>query len=485
MTPKTSSSSTKKPLKVVFIHLDLGIGGAEQLVLQLAKAAASDLGHSVELVTTRCDADHCFASVAPGGALADAVKRYGTWIPATIAGMGTSLCSTLRIAYLTWQVSRHHRDADVCVVDVLPTSLPLLRLCLPSAATFFYCHFPDKLLLRQNDGSFLQLFYRFSLDSLEELTMSMADLVAVNSKFTRQTVMKTFPMVRPESIADIDQALPVLYPALDTSSSPPSPSSSKQPMLPKTNQSPIVSLNRFERKKNILLLLYAYQYLKEEHPEVELPPLIVAGGYDTRNVENVEYRAELQKIVDERLSITVDFRQDISDSERATLFQTALAVVYTPHMEHFGIVPLEAMYAGTPVLAVNSGGPMETIVNGKTGFLRPPSPQAFGEALLEWIQDPTKATAMGQAGKQHVEATFGTKRLAREFDKLLQQCIARKQTYRPRYALWTSVGAHVVDILYAMVLVILVTAFLQFVGVLHPNEGILEGLKRTYNTEEL
>jgi hypothetical protein len=62
--------------------------------------------------------------------------------------------------------------------------------------------------------------------------------------------------------------------------------------------SPIVSLNRFERKKNIKLLLHdAYAYMIQQisaQQQSSLPPLIVAGGYNTRNVENVEYRGELR-----------------------------------------------------------------------------------------------------------------------------------------------------------------------------------------------
>lgn len=465
------TDTSRKPLKIVFIHLDLGIGGAEQLVLQLA-TAGQQLGHFVELVTTRCDADHCFAAVAPGGALADCVHIYGNWIPATIGGMGQALLSTLRILYLTWQVCRRHPDADVCVVDVLPTSLPLLWFT--SAATLFYCHFPDKLLLRSSSSqaTALKRLYRFILDSLEEFTMTAADLIVVNSHFTKTTVQNTF-----RGLAHQD--MPVLYPALDiiTTSTP--------PLEPKTPQSPIVSLNRFERKKNILLLLQAYQYLKEEYPDQELPPLIVAGGYDTKNVENVEYRGELQRVVDESLDIHVDFKCDISDAERSKLFQTALGVVYTPHNEHFGIVPLEAMYAGTPVLAVNSGGPMETVVDGVTGFLRPSTPRDFGEALLTWIQNPCKATDMGIAGKKHVEAKFGTKRLAQEFQAALEQAVQHKEQTRLRLSLWSQVGIYLLDALYAIIAAIVLTILLQQTGFLYPNESILGGLKRTLSDGEL
>lgn len=46
-----------------------------------------------------------------------------------------------------------------------------------------------------------------------------------------------------------------------------------------------------------------------------------------------------------------------------------LGLLYTPDREHFGIVPLESMQMGLPVIAVNSGGPTETIAHKETGFL--------------------------------------------------------------------------------------------------------------------
>jgi glycosyltransferase involved in cell wall biosynthesis len=47
--------------------------------------------------------------------------------------------------------------------------------------------------------------------------------------------------------------------------------------------------------------------------------------------------------------------------------------------EHFGIVPIEAMYCQLPVVAVNDGGPTETVVDGLTGFLCDPDPESFAE----------------------------------------------------------------------------------------------------------
>lgn len=70
-----------------------------------------------------------------------------------------------------------------------------------------------------------------------------------------------------------------------------------------------------------------------------------------------------------------------SDAQRAALLAAATAVLYTPSEEHFGIVPLEAMAAGRPVIACNSGGPVESVVHGRTGFLCDATPAAFAEAM--------------------------------------------------------------------------------------------------------
>ena len=187
----SSPNSSSKVKHVVFIHLDLGIGGAEQLVLQLA-TASQDIGYDVDIVTTRCDQDHCFSSVTlPTGRLSRDVYIYGRWIPPNIFGVATAFMSTVRMIYLTWQVTRYHKSADVVVVDVLPTSIPLLLSWIPTAGILFYCHFPDKLLLRSQGGIFKK-WYRKVLDVMEESTMGVADTLVVNSKFTLGQVREHF-----------------------------------------------------------------------------------------------------------------------------------------------------------------------------------------------------------------------------------------------------------------------------------------------------
>lgn len=129
------------------------------------------------------------------------------------------------------------------------------------------------------------------------------------------------------------------------------------------------SLNRYERKKNIPLALKAFaKYVKKANNKDDI--LVVAGGWDPRVVENVEHENELRKLAEE-LGITdrVVFLKSISNDERLLLLENTKVLCYTPENEHFGIVPVEAMYMGCIVIACNSGGPLESVANGETGFL--------------------------------------------------------------------------------------------------------------------
>ena len=102
--------------------------------------------------------------------------------------------------------------------------------------------------------------------------------------------------------------------------------------------------------------------------------LVIAGGYDTRLVENVEHHLELIKLAKELgVENRLVFLRSISNDQRLTLLNNTKILLYTPENEHFGIVPVEAMHIGCIVIACNSGGPLESIEHGKSGFLLSPN----------------------------------------------------------------------------------------------------------------
>lgn len=148
--------------------------------------------------------------------------------------------------------------------------------------------------------------------------------------------------------------------------------------------------------------------------------LTIAGGFDKRLRENVEYLDELKSLAERNgVAGQVNFVTSCSTAERNSLLSECLCVLYTPTDEHFGIVPLEAMAAHKPVIACNSGGPVETIKNGETGFLCDPSPKDFALAMAKFIQDPEMAKRMGEQARQHVNESFSTTTFGQRLNQFL------------------------------------------------------------------
>lgn len=147
--------------------------------------------------------------------------------------------------------------------------------------------------------------------------------------------------------------------------------------------------------------------LKDSGQDLAGIHLVMAGGYDERLQENREYFLQLRRLC-ERLQLQdhITFLRSFSDSEKRTLLQHSTCLLYTPDKEHFGIVPIEAMYMKCPVIAVKSGGPLETVSDGETGFLCQQDKADFAKAMLAFIQDPELSEKMGEAGKQRVLEKF-------------------------------------------------------------------------------
>ncbi|CAM4591184.1 unnamed protein product [Lepidochelys kempii] len=245
----------------------------------------------------------------------------------------------------------------------------------------------------------------------------MADCIVVNSNFTANVFKNTFK--------SLNQIKPdVLYPSLNVSTFETIVPADIASIIPQGKKYLFLSINRFERKKNLALALEALHDLRgrldaQEWNEVHL---VLAGGYDERVLENVEHYEELKTIATKlNISKQVTFVRSFSDEQKISLFNNCVCVLYTPSNEHFGIVPLEAMYMRCPVIAVNSGGPLESVINNFTGFLCDPLPTQFSEAMEKFVRDPALKNTMGAAGRARVTEKFSSD----AFTEQLYQYICR------------------------------------------------------------
>lgn len=204
--------------------------------------------------------------------------------------------------------------------------------------------------------------------------------------------------------------------------------------------------------------------------------MVIAGGYDPRVEENVSYHAELQRLAAslqfshstffatsgetaEPAATDILFLPSFSNNQRSYLLSNALMLLYTPSNEHFGIVPLEAMYCGVPVIAVGSGGPLETIRHGWNGWLCEDIAAAkinasdgdnhnylremskdFAKWMLTLVRDDfdndgSLRNQMGQRGKHWVQERFDLKAFTERLDSMLKQMMTDR-----RNPWWHKIG---------------------------------------------
>ncbi|MDD9938332.1 MAG: glycosyltransferase [Myxococcales bacterium] len=386
-------------LRIAFIHPDLGLGGAERLVLDAALALAAR-GHRVVLFTAELDSARAFADVHDP---ALDIRVRGKRIPKHVGQRLRVVCSIARMSALSIAV-RREGPFDAVFCDLVAHVLPLLKT-LVDTPVLFYGHYPDRLLTPAREG--LYRGYRVPFDWLEARGLEHTDRLVVNSEFTAVAFRRAFP-----ALANRD--LPVVYPCVS---------------LPETTSEPphkpirLLMIGRFSPAKNLSLLVRAGVALAEHLPAETFAQVrfVIAGGYDPALEEARAVESELRTIADAAgLGDRLELHRSPDEATKVQLLQDATCVVYTPTDEHLGIVPLEAMAAARPVIAVDRGGPRETVLQGVSGVLCEPTPHAFARAIGELLQRPQRAREMGLAGRAHVAKAFSRDTLGRHLELLIR-----------------------------------------------------------------
>ena len=161
----------------------------------------------------------------------------------------------------------------------------------------------------------------------------------------------------------------------------------------------IVSVGRFVRRKGFDDLIAALPLVRDTE-------LVIAGGpanlEDDPEARRLLACAEACGVADR-----VHLAGQVARAKMPALLRSADVVACVPWYEPFGIVPLEAMACGVPVVASAVGGLTDTVVDGVTGRLTPPrDPRALGRVLRKLITDPSRCMAYGIAGKDRVDAMY-------------------------------------------------------------------------------
>lgn len=177
----------------------------------------------------------------------------------------------------------------------------------------------------------------------------------------------------------------------------------------------ILSVGRFsDYRKNVRLLFTVYHRLQQQG--MSLPRLVLAGQAPT--AEDWDYAITLG-ITDQ-----IDIYEQIPLQQLAQLYRKAALFVLSSNEEGFGLVILEAMASGVPVVSTDCGGPATTVINGQTGYLTPVGDAAaLAAAIADLLANPVQRQQMGQNGRQVIEQRFSRavtgQAFLRQYDTLL------------------------------------------------------------------
>lgn len=127
------------------------------------------------------------------------------------------------------------------------------------------------------------------------------------------------------------------------------------------------------------------------------PKLVIAANHSLEEWKN--YIVELAK----KLNVDLEIMDMVDDKKLVELYNTAKLVLYAPYLEPFGLVPIEAMGCGTPVIGVKEGGIRETVLDNVTGILVERDTKQFAETVTKTLKNKTKLYEMGENSIKEVE----------------------------------------------------------------------------------
>ncbi|WP_327351784.1 glycogen synthase [Streptomyces sp. NBC_01304] len=256
----------------------------------------------------------------------------------------------------------------------------------------------------------------------ERTAIEAADAVIAVSRGMRDDILDCYPALDPARVH-------IVHNGIDTALYRPDPATDTVRRLGVDPDRPyVLFVGRITRQKGVPHLLRAARRLD---PAVQL--VLCAGAPDTPQIDR-EFRALFDEL--RRTREAVHWIPEMLPRPDVVQLLSHAAVFVCPSVyEPLGIVNLEAMACGTPVVASRVGGIPEVVEDGVTGVLvdhdeRHPEDfeHRFGRRLDELVADPATARRMGAAGRERVVREFGWDKVARRTLEIYEELRPDKTT---------------------------------------------------------
>lgn len=198
------------------------------------------------------------------------------------------------------------------------------------------------------------------LRPLDVFLSRFVDYVFVNSLFTRDLARAAYryPLNK----------LGISYPGVELTKFKP------DAMLP-VKKFQFVACGRLTKFKNVDQTLRALSRVK--HPQAHLS--VIGSGEEYENLVSLAQTLGI--------SNRITFQKTVTDKEMVATLCSSFALIHAAEEEPFGLVPVEAMACGTPVIAIKGGGPAETVIHQKTGYLCESAREDDIAQAIHWMID--------------------------------------------------------------------------------------------------
>jgi glycosyltransferase involved in cell wall biosynthesis len=370
-------------MKVAIFH-NLPSGGAKRALYSFSKYLGKS-GHAVEAFVPST-ADESFLP------LQEVVRGVNVFnVASTISGLISSMLRHFPI-YFAADLERterniaeniNSRDFDVvlCEQDLYTLSPFLLKYI--KKPTIYYCQQPARnqdaalpliaknILFRSPQSRVERIkqnaFGRWAPE-IDKKNAGFAEYILTNSYFSRESILRSYGLNSFVSYLGVDDETfrPLSIPKEDF----------------------VLSVGRLIPRKGFDFVISA---LGKIHAEIRPKLIVVTDQVDIQFKNYLELLAQ-------KMAVDLRIKKSVNNDELVSLYNKAKLVLYAPYLEPFGLVPLEAMACGTPVVAVREGGVRESVMHNKTGILTQRDENMFAEAVVELLSNDEKARYMSQKG---------------------------------------------------------------------------------------
>ncbi|KHK01806.1 glycosyltransferase [Desulfovibrio sp. TomC] len=357
-------------------------GGGEQVAVTLARAFDADL------MTGVFDQ----AAFAP--------DYFGSALPQSLDAPGRHPLAARLSATLAMCLAFEHLPRTDVPLALHSGALTLLAHGRIAGPQVLYCHTPPRILYDHRDfylarqSPLRRPAYRLLAARYRrryETAIRAMDAVVANSQTVRRRI-RQFLGLEAE----------VVHPPVATVA------------FPNLGQEPFyLSTARVDVLKRVDVVVEAFAAL----PDKRL--VVVSGGSELARVRELAAG-----------HANIEIRGWTEAAELRRLIGTAIATIYIPRDEDFGISPVESMAAGKPVIGVREGGLTETVVHGETGILLPPDPGPADVARAVAELGPDVALGMREACQRRA-AAFDTAVFIRNMQAVAARVMAGRSQPTP------------------------------------------------------